>query len=87
MSHQQSKFSPQNINQTLTGYHNLDGGENFDSTPAVFDSAVVNEYLDATGSLGGPLVTAPNVTDRSDLRLYISDSNATLQSIAEESAF
>jgi hypothetical protein len=65
----------------------LDGGEGFDTTPAVFDANVVNEYLDGTGQLGGPLVTAPNVTDRSDYRIYISDSNATMQALSEEAVF
>ncbi|KAF8859171.1 heme peroxidase [Acephala macrosclerotiorum] len=78
---------PDIVDESYVTSTNLDGGEPFDSTPAVFDSAVVNEYLDQTGSFGGPLITAPNVTDRSDLRLYISDSNATMQSISEEAAF
>lgn len=43
--------------------------------------------LNGTGLQGGPLVTAPNVTDRSDFRLYTSDSNATMQTLSDESAF
>lgn len=43
--------------------------------------------LDGTGQLGGLLITAPNVDDRSDLRLYSSDSNATMESISEEETF
>lgn len=43
--------------------------------------------LDGTGLLGGPLVTASNVSDRSDLRLYSSDNNATMQALSEEVAF
>lgn len=56
----------------------LDGGDSFDETPAAFDNAVVTEYLDGTGKFGGLLVTASNVSARSDYRLYISDSNATM---------
>ncbi|RDW79676.1 hypothetical protein BP6252_04314 [Coleophoma cylindrospora] len=78
---------PTIVDESFVTDTNLDGGEGFDTTPDVFDSSVVNEYLDSTGQLGGPLVTAPNVTDRSDLRLYISDKNATMQAISEEAAF
>lgn len=49
----------------------------------MFDSAVVHEYVDWTGNMGGPLVTTDNVTTRSDLRLYESDGNATMQSLYE----
>ena len=65
----------------------LDSREGFDTTPAVFDANAVNEYLDGTGQLRGPLVTVPNVTDRLDYRLYISDSNAIMQALSEEAAF
>ncbi|KUJ07877.1 heme peroxidase [Mollisia scopiformis] len=79
--------NPTIVNESYVTSTNLDGGEEFDSTPAVFDSTVVNEYLNGTGQRGGPLVTAPLVADRSDLRLYVSDDNATVESISEESAF
>ncbi|KAI0123522.1 heme peroxidase [Xylariales sp. AK1849] len=78
---------PEIVDESAVTVNNTHGGVGFDDSPAVFDSSVVNEYLDSTGQLGGPLITAPNVTDRSDLRLYISDSNATMQSISEEAAF
>lgn len=83
---EQSNF-PDIVDESYVTDTNLDGGEGFDSTPAVFDATVVNEYLNGTGQMGGPLVTAPNVTDRSDYRLYISDANATMQSMREEAAF
>lgn len=67
--------------------NSFDDGVPFDATPDVFDPAVVNEYLDGTGSLDGPLVTAPLAANRSDLRLYTSDSNATLESISTVISF
>lgn len=60
---------------------NTNGGANFDTTRAVFDTSVVHEYIDSTGNRGGPLVTTANETTRSDLRLYESDGNATMQSL------
>ncbi|KAH8646904.1 heme peroxidase [Xylariales sp. PMI_506] len=78
---------PDIVNEDTVTSTNLDGGVPFDSTPAVFDANVVNEYLENNGSLGGPLVTATNISDRSDLRLYSSDSNVTMQSISEDSTF
>ncbi|KAJ6509857.1 heme peroxidase [Mycena vulgaris] len=63
--------------------NNTGGGIHFDATPAVFDVDVLNEYLSGTGQRGGPLVTTENITVRSDLRLYLSDNNVTLQSLAE----
>ncbi|KAK6071116.1 wsc domain-containing protein 2 [Seiridium cupressi] len=78
---------PDIVDESTVTSNNTHGGVGFDSTPADFDATVVNEYLDGTGQLGGLLITAPNVEDRSDLRLYSSDSNATMQSISEETAF
>lgn len=46
-----------------------------------FDTKVVHEYIDWSGNRGGPLVTTDNVTTRSDLRLYESDGNATMQAL------
>lgn len=37
--------------------------------------------------MGGPLVTALNISDRSDYRLYSSDNNVTMQSLATETAY
>lgn len=42
---------------------------------------MVHEYIDGTGQLGGPLVSSFNETSRSDLRLYESDGNKTMQEL------
>ncbi|CAJ2506701.1 Uu.00g078870.m01.CDS01 [Anthostomella pinea] len=73
---------PDIVDESYVTTDNTDGGQEFDSTPAVFDSAVVTEYLDQTGEKGGPLVTTTNETQRSDFRLYNSDQNATIESLA-----
>lgn len=41
----------------------------------------MHEYIDWNGNRGGPLVTTDNITTRSDLRLYESDGNATMQGL------
>jgi hypothetical protein len=64
--------------------NNTAGGIHFDSTVAVFDPLVVHEYINGTGNQGGPLVTSFNVSSRSDLRLYESDSNATMIKLADQ---
>ncbi|KAK7018704.1 hypothetical protein VNI00_018297 [Paramarasmius palmivorus] len=56
----------------------------FDST-VEFDNRVVAEYLD--GTTNNPLVTGPNSTTNSDLRIFSSDGNATMQSIASSEDF
>lgn len=66
--------------------NNTVGGIHFDSTVAIFDVDVVNEYLDGTGNQGGPLVTSFNVSSRSDLRLYKSDNNATIIKLRDQGA-
>ncbi|TVY15916.1 WSC domain-containing protein [Lachnellula arida] len=58
------------------------GADHFDSTPFVFDAVGVNEYLNGSGQAGGPLVTTQNKTFRSDLRIFNSDSNATIKAMA-----
>jgi len=65
---------------------NTAGGIHFDSTVGVFDTLVVNEYLNGTGNQGGPLVTSFNVSSRSDLRLYESDNNATMIKLGSQGA-
>ncbi|KAK7045976.1 hypothetical protein VNI00_006971 [Paramarasmius palmivorus] len=50
-----------------------------------FDHAVVTGWLD--GSTPNPLVTTPNETMRADLRIFGSDGNATMQSLAAGEAF
>ncbi|KAK1230735.1 hypothetical protein PQX77_006185 [Marasmius sp. AFHP31] len=56
----------------------------FDGTRA-FDNKVVTGYLD--GTTPNPLVVGPNVTTNSDLRIFSSDGNATMQSIASPEVF
>ncbi|OTA96545.1 hypothetical protein M434DRAFT_373620 [Hypoxylon sp. CO27-5] len=69
---------PEVVEQYHITPNNTNGAVDLDSTRAVFDSAVVHEYIDNTGARGGPLVTSFNETSRSDLRLYESDSNKTM---------
>ncbi|GLB40810.1 putative peroxidase family protein [Lyophyllum shimeji] len=61
------------------------GFANFDGTPRVFDNTVVKEYLDGTTT--NPLVAGVNVTTRSDLRIFASVQNATMQSLASADTF
>ncbi|TFK42386.1 heme peroxidase [Crucibulum laeve] len=58
--------------------------EVFDTT-SVFDNTVVLHYLDGTTS--NPLVVEVNQTLRSDLRIFSSDNNRTMQSLASPDAF
>ncbi|KAF5376378.1 hypothetical protein D9757_008674 [Collybiopsis confluens] len=58
--------------------------QSFDSTPA-FDTAVVSEYLQNTTR--NILVVGPNVTTRSDFRIFSSDGNATMQSLLSPDTF
>lgn len=60
---------PDVVPESAVTAENTNGGANFDTTRALFDTAVVHEYMDSTGNRGGPLVTTANVTTRSDLRL------------------
>ncbi|ETS83125.1 hypothetical protein PFICI_05001 [Pestalotiopsis fici W106-1] len=74
---------PEVVPELAVTPNNTNGGENFDSSRAVFDSRVVHEYIDGTGQLGGPLVSSFNETSRSDLRLYESDGNKTMKGLYE----
>ncbi|KIK56945.1 hypothetical protein GYMLUDRAFT_173768 [Collybiopsis luxurians FD-317 M1] len=58
--------------------------QTFDTTPA-FDTAVVSEYLQNTTQ--NPLVVGPNVTTRSDFRIFSSDGNVTMQSLLSPANF
>ncbi|KAI2471093.1 heme peroxidase [Annulohypoxylon bovei var. microspora] len=69
---------PTVVEQSTITPNNTNGAANLDDTRAIFDSAVVHEYIDNTGQRGGPLVTSFNETSRSDLRLYESDGNKTM---------
>lgn len=64
--------------------NNTNGGVNFDLTRSGFDARVVHEYIDWTGQMGGPLVTSFNESSRSDLRLYESDGNITMQELYDQ---
>ncbi|KAJ8091183.1 hypothetical protein PM082_004159 [Marasmius tenuissimus] len=65
--------------------HNEDTDlELFDGTQA-FDHAVISGYLDGTTS--NPLVVGPNVTTNSDLRIFSSDGNLTMHSLANPGTF
>ncbi|KAG6860325.1 hypothetical protein C0995_012683 [Termitomyces sp. Mi166 len=57
----------------------------FDETVDKFDNLVVTEYLDGTTT--DVLVTTQNITTRSDLRIFSSDGNVTMQSIASPENF
>ncbi|KAG9233260.1 heme peroxidase [Amylocarpus encephaloides] len=59
----------------------------FDTTPAVFDPNNINEYLDQTGSKGGPLVTTLNITERNDDRIFKSDGNVTIKAMRTQATF
>ncbi|KAF9053046.1 L-ascorbate oxidase [Panaeolus papilionaceus] len=56
----------------------------FDTTPN-FDNAVVTEYL--SGSTQNPLVVGANKTLVSDLRVFESDGNRTVQSLADKDTY
>ncbi|KAJ7752376.1 hypothetical protein B0H16DRAFT_1459966 [Mycena metata] len=60
------------------------GIQNFASTVG-FDNTVVKEYLD--GTTENVLVVGPNVTTRSDLRIFPNDGNVTMQSLASPDTF
>jgi hypothetical protein len=66
---------------------NTDGASHFDSTPDIFDNTGVLEYLNGTGLRGGPLVVGNDSVTNSDLRIFSSDGNATMESLAEPNSF
>ncbi|KAH7382761.1 hypothetical protein DE146DRAFT_793141 [Phaeosphaeria sp. MPI-PUGE-AT-0046c] len=72
---------PDVVDESAVTPTNTNGGSNFDTTRGIFDPNVVSEYVQWTGNRGGPLVTSNNETTRSDLRLYESDSNATMRAL------
>ncbi|KAK7699457.1 hypothetical protein SLS64_011595 [Diaporthe eres] len=72
---------PDVVPESAVTPNNTNGGSNFDTSRAEFDTRVVHEYVDWTGNRGGPLVTTDNTTTRSDLRLYESDGNATMRAL------
>ncbi|PBP17325.1 heme peroxidase [Diplocarpon rosae] len=74
---------PEIVDASAVSATNLNGGVAFDSSPAAVDPNVMNEYLTGTNGRGGPLVTSPNIAARSDLRLFSSDGNATIQTLSQ----
>lgn len=72
---------PEVVDNSTVSPNNTNGGANFDSTRGVFDPIVVREYLSWSGQKGGPLVTSFNESSRSDLRLYESDGNTTMEAL------
>jgi len=77
---------PQVVGTSAESSSNADGRVPFDETVGVFDVTVVDEYVHWTGDKGGPLVTTTNKTVQSDLRLYTSDGNATMDRISQGGA-
>ena len=73
---------PTVMDNSTVSPNNTQGAGHLDSTNANFDINVVNEYVTGTGQRGGPLVTSFNESSRSDLRLYNSDGNATMEELA-----
>jgi len=64
-----------------------DGRVAFDETVDSFDFSTVTDYVNSTGDKGGPLVTTTNATVQSDLRLYESDQNATMQRLSQSETY
>ncbi|KAE9409458.1 heme peroxidase [Gymnopus androsaceus JB14] len=58
--------------------------DTFDTTPA-FDTTIVSQYLQNTTQ--DILVVGPNVTTRSDFRIFSSDGNVTMQSLLSPDTF
>ncbi|KZT35666.1 heme peroxidase [Sistotremastrum suecicum HHB10207 ss-3] len=73
------------VDTSVVTPNNTQGGIHFDDTVAVFDNHVVTEYID--GTTPNPLVTSFNVSQRSDLRLFSSDNNATMQGLQDAATF
>ncbi|KAK1227836.1 hypothetical protein PQX77_009149 [Marasmius sp. AFHP31] len=68
----------------ITGDSNESSFPRFDSTTAKFDNTVVTEYF--AGNTSNPLVVGPHATN-SDLRVFTSDNNATMQNLRDPAAF
>lgn len=78
---------PQVVPESAVTPNNTAGGIDLDTTRTNFDINIVEEYLGGYGQKGGPLVTSDNVTVRSDLRLYESDGNATMRTLAQSKEY
>ncbi|KAF8177799.1 heme peroxidase [Mycena galopus ATCC 62051] len=64
------------------------GVQSFSSTVG-FENTIVTEYLEGTtaGNTGDVLIVGANITTRSDLRIFSSDGNLTMQSMASTDSF
>ncbi|KAJ7102640.1 heme peroxidase [Mycena crocata] len=93
-------FSPAEMIQLVACGHSMGGVRNpdfsnmvpadgdhkfFDSTQGRFDNKVITEYLD--GTTQNVLVVTQNETLRSDLRIFSSDGNKTMQAMSTPDAF
>ncbi|KAF9486236.1 heme peroxidase [Pholiota conissans] len=58
--------------------------ETFDTNPG-FDNSIITQYLD--GTTQNPLVVSANTTNLSDLRIFSSDNNLTMEGMASPTAF
>ena len=74
---------PDIVPESAVSVNNAGGRIAFDDTVANFDLNVVQQYTRGNGNGGGPLVTTANKTVQSDLRLFSSDGNATVQKLAQ----
>ncbi|KAE9389542.1 heme peroxidase [Gymnopus androsaceus JB14] len=54
-----------------------DAFQNFDTTPQAYDNTIVSQFLQNTTQ--DVLSIGPNVTTRSDFRIFSSDGNVTMQ--------
>ncbi|KAJ8090247.1 hypothetical protein PM082_018843 [Marasmius tenuissimus] len=68
----------------ITGDSNESSFPRFDSSTARFDNTVVTEYFE--GNTTNPLVVGPHATN-SDLRVFTSDNNVTMQNLRDPAAF
>ncbi|KAG8528781.1 uncharacterized protein KY384_006469 [Bacidia gigantensis] len=81
------KDFPDVVNNAPGTQTGTDGRIAFDETDSGFDNGLVNDYLGSKNAKGGPLVTTTNVTVQSDLRLYVSDQNATMQRLGQSNDY
>lgn len=77
---------PQVVPESAVGVNNADGRITWDDSVANFDVDSVQEYLSGKGNRGGPLAATTNKTVQSDLRLFSSDGNVTVEKLAQSSA-
>ena len=81
------KNFPDIVDISVVSDTNKHGADPFDSTPFVFDNTGVNEYLNWSGKKGGPLSNGKNQTTNSDFRIFSSDQNVTMRTLATPQSF